>query len=182
MAEWQNQRGSIMESHSTRTNVNAGALNNGKQTKHSDIITILNKELREVTISDCQKNGGQAQGYKLCVRGNSSAIDTSNLPENIIHIIGEDIFVETKTLTDKQLHILLSESLSYETAMTNKNMIETIKEAILNGINKKSALVKVVRKNTGDYKKTIYNVLDSLEGKLWKVTSGPHNSKIYSLL
>lgn len=162
--------------------VNDKALNNGEQIKHSGIITILNKELREVAISDCQKNAGQAQGCKVCVRGNSSTIDTSNLPENIIHIIGENVFVETETLTDKQRDELFKDIVQDQMAIEDENIVEAVKEAILNGNDRKTALAKVVYENTGEFKRTIYIVLEGLEGKLWRMTRGPHNSKVYSLL
>jgi hypothetical protein len=151
-----------------------------KQSSHLDIITGLNNNLKEVTLDDIRENPGQ--GFMVCMRYNSITSAKINLPENIIHISGEHVFVETETLTKQQLRILLDESLSYQIAMENQNMLEAIKEAILNGKNKKTALVKVVREHTGDQKETIYDVLDILEGKLWKVASGPHNSKIYSLL
>ncbi len=151
-----------------------------KQSSYLDIITCLNKNLKEVTLDDFRENPGQ--GDMVCIRYNSITSAKINLPENIIHISGGRVFVEAKTLTEQQLHILLDESLCYRIAMENKAMIDAIKGAILNDISRKSALVKVVREQTGDSKTTIYYVLDSLEGKLWKVASGPRNSKIYSLL
>ena len=171
-----------MESSTKHLNVNAEALNNGKQTKHSYTITILNKELGGITISYCQKNAGQAQGWKFCLRATSSTINTSNLPENIVHTIGENVFVETKTLTDKQLKELLTDHLFDQYVFEHENIIRAIEETILNGNVRRTALAKVVGKTEGISKTTFYQVLDALEGGFWRMTRGSHNSKVYSLL
>jgi hypothetical protein len=76
--------------------VNDKALNNGKQTIYSKSITIFNKELKEVTLNNILENVGQAHGYRVYVREDSIKIDTSSPPESIIHIIGEDVFVESE--------------------------------------------------------------------------------------
>ena len=77
--------------------VNNKALNNGKQTIYSKSITILNKQLKEVTLSDILENTGQAQGYRVYVREDSIKIDTNNPPESTIHIIDGDVFLEAES-------------------------------------------------------------------------------------
>jgi hypothetical protein len=76
--------------------VNDKALNNGKQTIYSKSVTILNKELKEVTLSGILENAGKAQGFRVYVQEDSIPVDTNNTPKNIIHIIGDDVFVEAK--------------------------------------------------------------------------------------
>ena len=76
--------------------VNQKALNNGKQTIYSKSITILNTELQEVTLNNIIENAGKAQGCRVYVKEDSISIDKSNHPVSIIHIIGEDVFVETE--------------------------------------------------------------------------------------
>ena len=76
--------------------VNDKALNNGKQTIYSKSVTILNKELTEVTLSGILENAGKAQGFRVYVQEDSIPVDTNNPPKNIIRIIGEDVFVESE--------------------------------------------------------------------------------------
>ena len=93
-----------------------------------------------------------------------------------------DLFNSVRTLTDEEAAKLLKDRKQDQLAIDHETIVETIKETILNGIGQRTDLAKVVYENTGDYKKTIYNVLDKLEGKLWKMTKGLNNSKNYALI
>jgi hypothetical protein len=93
-----------------------------------------------------------------------------------------DLFNSIRTLTDEEAIKLFKDRKQDQLAIDHPTIVETIKETILNGVNQRTDLAKVVYDNTGDYKKTIYNVLDELEGKLWEMTRGPNNSKNYSLI
>ena len=106
--------------------VNNKALNNGKQTIYSESITILNKELKRVTLNDILKNTGQAQGCRIYVQDDSITIDTNNPPENIIHIIGEDVFVEAE---NQNYH--LNPKLDYSAISDTKN-IAAIEKNVVN--------------------------------------------------
>ena len=77
---------------------------------------------------------------------------------------------------------LLKDRKQDQLAIDHKTIVDTIKETILNGIDHRTALAKEVHKNTGDYMKTIYVVLDDLKGKLWTETRGSGYSKIYSII
>jgi len=162
--------------------VNNKALNNGKQIDYSDPIAILNKDLKEVTISDYEEDPSLYPGRKICLRCNRITTDTSNLPENVLHIIGDNVYVETKTLTDNQRNKLLTVCINDQFIIEHGNLIEAIKEAILNGNDRRTALAKVVNETEKISKTEIYFALDVLEGGLWKMTKGHHNSKVYSLL
>jgi hypothetical protein len=71
----------------------------------------------------------------------------------------------------------------YQFAKDHEDIVETIKETILYGINKRTALVQRVYEGLGRYyRHTIYNVLDELEGNFWKVTKYPDRSKVYSII
>jgi hypothetical protein len=93
-----------------------------------------------------------------------------------------DLFNSVHQLSDKQATELFKDRKQDQLAIDHKTIVETIKETILNGIGQRTDLAKVVYENTGDYRKTIYNVLDELEGKIWKMTKGLNNSKNYSLI
>lgn len=157
-------------------------LKNGRLTVNLDVVTILYKELIEVVISDYQENADQHCGCKIFLRCNSSTIDTSNYPEDTIHIIGENVFVELEALTDKQQTELLNNRDQNFLVIIFENLVEAIKETILNGINKKTELSQEVHELTGESKYIIYHVLDLLGGEHWRMTRGPNKSKIYSLL
>ena len=65
----------------------------------------------------------------------------------------------------------------------HEEIIETIEETILYGINKRTALVQRVYESLGrHYRYTIYNVLDKLEGNFWRVTKYPDRSKVYFII
>jgi hypothetical protein len=93
-----------------------------------------------------------------------------------------DLFTSVITLTGDQATQLFKDRKQDQLAIDHETIVETIRETILNGIGQRTDLAKTVYDNTGEYKKTIYNVLDELEGKLWKMTRGPNNSKNYSLI
>ena len=93
-----------------------------------------------------------------------------------------DLFNSVRTLTDEEAIKLFKDRKQDQLAIDHPTIVETIKETILNGVGQRTDLAKVVNDNTGDYKKTIYTVLDELEGKLWEMTRGPNNSKNYSLI
>ena len=93
-----------------------------------------------------------------------------------------DLFNSVSTLTDEEAAKLLKDRKQDQLATDHETIVETIRETILNGIGQRTDLAKTVYDNTGEYKKTIYNVLDELEGKLWEMTRGPNNSKNYSLI
>ena len=76
--------------------VNDKALNNGKQTIYSNSITILNKELKEITLNNILEYAAQAQGCRVYVRLDGNTLDTSKPPESIIHVIGKDVFLESE--------------------------------------------------------------------------------------
>ena len=107
--------------------------------------------------------------------------------EEVIFKIGKDLpypdlLDSVRTLTGDQATQLFQDRKRDQLAQDHATIVQTIKETILNGIDHRTDLAKVVYDNTGDYKKTIYNVLDELEGKLWKMTRGPNNSKVYSII
>jgi archaellum biogenesis ATPase FlaH len=94
-----------------------------------------------------------------------------------------ELFDSVRTLTGDQATQLFQDRERNQLAQDHATIVETIKETIISGIDHRTDLAKVVYDNTGDYKKTIYNVLDELEGKLWKMTRGPtNNSKVYSVI
>ncbi|MBT5383618.1 MAG: hypothetical protein HOL12_01430 [Kordiimonadaceae bacterium] len=93
-----------------------------------------------------------------------------------------DLFNSVRTLTDEEAAKLLKDRKQDQLAIDHKTIVDTIKETILNGIDHRTALAKEVHKNTGDYMKTIYVVLDDLKGKLWTETRGSGYSKIYSII
>ena len=93
-----------------------------------------------------------------------------------------DLFYSVRTLTDDEAAKLFKDRKQDQLAIDHPTIVETIKETILNGIGQRTDLAKTVYDNTGEYKKTIYNVLDELDGKLWKMTKGLNNSKNYSLI
>jgi hypothetical protein len=98
-----------------------------------------------------------------------------------------DLFNSVHTLTDKQAAELFNEIKQDQFAIDHESIeletiVETIKETILNGINQKTALVEAVYRRTGDYRRTVYSVLDEYEGKLWNMTRGPKKSKVYSII
>jgi hypothetical protein len=93
-----------------------------------------------------------------------------------------DLFNSVRTLTDEEAAKLLKDRKQDQLAIDHKTIVDTIKETILNGIDHRTALSKEVHKNTGDYMKTIYVVLDDLKGKLWTETRGSGYSKIYSII
>ena len=57
------------------TKVNDKALNNGKETIYSKSITIFNKQLKKVTLSDILEDTRLAQGYRVYVREDSIKIE-----------------------------------------------------------------------------------------------------------
>ena len=93
-----------------------------------------------------------------------------------------DLFNSVRTLTDEEAAKLLKDRKQDQLAIDHKTIVDTIQETIFNGINQRTALARVVHDNTGDFKKTIYRVLDELEGKLWKMTRGLNNSMVYSII
>lgn len=93
-----------------------------------------------------------------------------------------DLFNSVLTLTGDQATQLFKDRERDQLAKDHDTIVKTIQETILNGIDQRTALAKVVLENTGDYKKVIYIVLDELEGKLWKMARGPNNSMIYSII
>jgi len=99
--------------------VNDKALNNGKQTIYSKNIIIFNKKLKEVTLNNILENISQAHGYRVYVREDSIKIDTSSRPESIIHIIGEDVFVESE---NNNYH--LNPKLNYSAISDTKRITE----------------------------------------------------------
>ena len=110
----------------------------------------------------------------------------THVPLEVTFQIGKDLgytdlFNSVCQLTDEQATELFRDRKLDQLAKDHATIVETIKETILNGEDQRTALAKAVYDNTGEYKKTIYDVLDDLEGKLWKMTRGPNNSKIYSL-
>ena len=108
------------------TKVNDKALNNGKETIYSKSITIFNKQLKRVTLSDILEDTRQAQGYRVYVREDSIKIDTSNPPESTIHIIGGDVFVEAENYNHH-----LNPKLDYSAISDTKN-IAAIEKNIVN--------------------------------------------------
>tara|TARA_Y100000813_G_scaffold173925_2_gene138408 strand:- start:1419 stop:2636 length:1218 start_codon:yes stop_codon:yes gene_type:complete len=93
-----------------------------------------------------------------------------------------DLFASVRVLSGQQAKQLLADRAQDQLILEHPIIIQTIKDAILNGNQLRTALAGEVRDNTGEWLKTIYRVLDELEGKLWKMTKGPNNSKIYTLL
>ncbi len=89
-----------------------------------------------------------------------------------------DLFNSVRTLTDKQAVELSKEIKQDQLATDHEFLIMEIVQTILNGINKRTALTKAVHVSTKNPKSTIYNVLDKLEGKLWKVARGPRNTQV----
>jgi archaellum biogenesis ATPase FlaH len=93
-----------------------------------------------------------------------------------------DLFNSVHTLTGNQATQLFKDRKRNQLAKDHDTIVKTIQETIFNGINQRTALAKAVHDNTGDFKKTIFIVLDELEGKLWKMTRGPNNSMVYSII
>ena len=93
-----------------------------------------------------------------------------------------DLFYSVRTLTDDEAAKLFKDRKQDQLAIDQETIVKTIHETIFNGIDHRTALAKVVLENTGDYKKTIYSVLDELEGKFWKMAKGLNNSKVYSII
>jgi len=111
----------------------------------------------------------------------------TTVKEEVIFQIGKDLpypdlFDSVRTLTGDQATQLFQDREKDQLAQDHTTIVQTIKETIISGKDHRTDLAKVVYDNTGDYKKTIYNVLDELEGKLWKMTRGPNNSKVYSII
>ncbi|OUR79635.1 hypothetical protein A9Q83_04355 [Alphaproteobacteria bacterium 46_93_T64] len=77
--------------------VNDTVLNNGLQTIYLESIAVFNENLKGITVQDILHNVSRAQGYRVYVRLDGSSINTNKPPENIIHIVGNDVFVETET-------------------------------------------------------------------------------------
>jgi hypothetical protein len=85
--------------------------------------------------------------------------------------------------TLKDLIAGISKRIQYRFANDHEDIVDTIEETILNGINKRTALVQRVYEGLGRYHRhTIYNVLDELEGIFWKVTKYPDRSKAYLII
>jgi hypothetical protein len=77
----------------------------------------------------------------------------------------------------------ISQRIQYRFANDHEDIVDTILETILSGINKRTALVQRVYEGLRIYNRhTIYNVLDELEGIFWKVTKYPDRSKVYSII
>ena len=93
-----------------------------------------------------------------------------------------DLFKSVRMLTDEEATRLSKDRKQDQLAIDQETIVKTIHETIFNGIDHRTALAKEVHKNTGDYMKTIYSVLDDLEGKLWTMTRGLNNSKVYSII
>ena len=93
-----------------------------------------------------------------------------------------DLFNSVRTLTDDEATQLFQDREKDHLAKNHDTIVKTIQETIINGTDLRTALAKEVHKNTGDYMKTIYTVLDKLEGKFWKMAKGPNNSKVYSII
>ena len=93
-----------------------------------------------------------------------------------------DLFNSVRTLTNDEATQLFQDREKEHLAKKHDTIVKTIQETIINGTDHRTALAKEVHKNTGDYMKTIYTVLDELEGKFWKMAKGPNNSKVYSII
>ena len=93
-----------------------------------------------------------------------------------------DLFNSVRMLSDKQAAELFNDIKLDQFAIDHECIIEAIKETILNGINQRTALVKAVYELTGNHKYEICDALDMFEGKLWRMTRGRYNSKVYSLI
>ena len=98
-----------------------------------------------------------------------------------------DQFRSVRTLTDKQETELFNGIKQAQLAIDHEGIdidtiVESIKETIFNEIHPKTDLVEEVYNNTGNYKRTIFSVLNEYEGILWKMLRGPYNSKEYYII
>ena len=93
-----------------------------------------------------------------------------------------DLFNSVCTLSDKQAAELFNDIKQDQFAIDHEEIVETIKETILDGTNQRTALAKAVCWVTEVYRRTVYSVLDEYEGKLWKMTRGRNKSKVYSII
>lgn len=93
-----------------------------------------------------------------------------------------ELFNSVHALSGQQAEQMLEERSQDQLIQNYPNIVQAIKDSILNGDDLRTKLAFKVRDNTGEQLKTIYRVLDELVGKLWLVTNGPNNSKNYTLI
>ena len=93
-----------------------------------------------------------------------------------------DLFNSLRTLSDKQAAELSNDIKQRQFLVDNGGMIELIEEAILCEITRRAEIAEYIYDAVSWSKRSVYGVLDELEGKLWKMTRGRYNSKVYSII
>ena len=93
-----------------------------------------------------------------------------------------DLFNSVRALTGQEAAKLLEDRERDQLTLDHPTIVQTIRDIILKGNDLRTTLACEVRDNTGESLKTIYRVLDGLEGKLWTMTKGLNNSKVYELV
>jgi hypothetical protein len=93
-----------------------------------------------------------------------------------------DLFNSLRTLSDKQAAELFNNIKQNQFLVDHEEIIKTIKEAMLCGCNRRTDIAEYIYDEIWVCKRTVYSVLAELEGKLWKMTRGRNNSKVYSII
>ena len=124
--------------------------------RHKDIITMTNEKNRSYVELEAIFQASETKDYK-------------SLMYSIKQLSGQEA-IDLKLQREQECF-----------KEDNRRLIETITEMIGLFPVKKTELVNALIEDTGLSRRVIVNILELLEGDLWDLEKGPHNSKSYSL-